>query len=452
LPETISLLFDGEGGLWQGTNGGLNYYDIENWYKTGKMDKVHYALQDYGKGLEFNGAAALVDEEGNLWFGTASKGLLKYNYSSTPTSMLDRAPLTFIRRIFANGKKVYDQKTAVEDFQGIHLGYDQNNIEIEYGAVNYKNPLRIFYRYKLSGFEEEWNTAIDKREAVYTNLNPGNYTFSVMSKSTTSEWGEQASMISINIAKPFWTTWWFIFLVFSTIGGLIFFYIKSYMHILEKRRLKELVDEQTADLQAALLEKEVLIKEIHHRVKNNMAVVSGLLDLQSWQLADGTAKSAIENSKLRIKTMSSIHEKLYQSDNFNNVNIQSFVKDLVSNISNSLKAQGKVIKVHQDIEVKQMDVNKAIPSGLLLNEMISNSFEHAFPDQNEGNVRVTFKENKTDYVLIVQDDGIGMPDGILERTRSSLGLTLIKSLTEQIYGTLSIKNENGSLIKITIPK
>jgi len=452
LPETISLLFDDEGGLWQGTNAGVNYYDVENWYESGEMDKVHFSLQEYGKGLEFNGAAAVTGPDGNIWFGTASKGLLQYESAIKPTLMHNKAPVTYIRRVFANGEKVYDQETSSTDFPQIELNHNKNNIEIEYGAVSYKDPHRIFYRYKLDGFEEKWNEGYDKREAVYTNLNPGNYTFSVMSKSTSSQWSESISAINIDIAKPFWSTWWFILLSMSMVGGSIFFLLQTYLNVVEKRKLKDLVDIKTAALQAALDEKEVLIKEIHHRVKNNMAVVSGLLELQSWQMKDGFAKAAIENSRLRIKTMSSIHEKLYRSTNFADVDIQEFVKDLVMNVSNSLKAFDKDITVKQYIEVDKMDVNKAIPSGLLLNELISNSFEHAFVKKEKGVVEVTFKEEEDHYLICVEDNGVGMPEGILEKTRSSLGLTLIQSLTEQIYGKISVTNGNGTSIKITFPK
>lgn len=452
LPETISLLFDEEGGLWQGTNGGLNYYDVEEWYKTGEMNKMHFALRDYGKGLEFNGAAAKTSNDGKLWFGTASRGLLQYQFELPPTSIHDRAPSTFIRRVFVNGQKVYDQNTAADDFEKIELEYHQNNIEIEFGAVNYKDPTRILYRYRLAGFEENWNSGYDKREAVYTNLNPGEYSFTVMSKSTTSEWGDMASAIKIDIAQPFWLTGWFIILSLLLIGGAIFFYVQMYIHIVEKRKLKELVDEQTAHLQSALSEKEVLIKEIHHRVKNNMAVVSGLLELQTWQMKEPAAKAALQNSKLRIKTMSTIHERLYQNENFANVDVQNFVEQLVENISLSLKPEQQNIFVKKDIRVQQLDVNKAVPCGLLLNELICNAFEHAFPNNRDGKIFVTFKENNDHYILEVNDNGIGIPEGILGKTRSSLGITLIESLVDQIYGDLMIANGEGTRIKITIPK
>lgn len=452
LPETISLLFDDNGGLWQGTNAGINYYDVEHWFESGEMDKVHYPLQAYGKGLEFNGAAAVVGTDGNLWFGTASRGLLQYNSEKIPTSIYDRAPTPHIRSVIVNGVQIYDQKDGFGSREKINLDYDQNNIEINFGAVNYKDPTRVLYRYKLDGFEKDWNVEFDKREATYTNLHPGNYSFSVMSKSVSSEWSSVTSTLNLQIGKPFWKTWWFIMMVFLGLSGLIWFYAKTYVSLVEKKRLRKLVDEKTVDLQSALEEKEVLIKEIHHRVKNNMAVVSGLLELQSWQMEEGLAKAAIENSRLRIKAMSNIHEKLYQSDNFADIDVQEFVADLVESIANSLKAYDKDIIVKQDIEVEKLDVNKAIPCGLLLNELISNAFEHAFPHRAKGEIEVVFKESGDQYLLQVKDDGIGLPDDILNQARSSLGLTLIESLTDQVYGELSIINKEGTTFRVFFPK
>ena len=452
LPETISLLFDDDGGLWQGTNAGINYYDVESWYENGQMDKVHFSLQDYGKGLEFNGAAAVIGPDENLWFGTAREGLLKYEPDVKPTQIRNRAPQTFIRRVIVNGEAVYNQETSTKEVSEINLDYNQNNIEIEYGAVSYKDPNRIFYRHRLAGFDEDWDTEFDKREAVYTNLNPGEYTFSVMSKSTSSDWSEMVSTITINIAKPFWSSWWFILLMISLIGGTAFFLLKTYINVREKKKLEGLVEIKTADLQSAVDEKEVLIKEIHHRVKNNMAVVSGLLELQSWQMKDGKAKAALENSRLRIKTMSSIHEKLYKSMNFADVDIQEFVEDLIKNVSGSLKAIDKEITVKHFVEIEKLNVNKAIPCGLVLNELISNAFEHAFPNVEEGEVEVIFKEKDGLYYLCVEDNGIGMPNGILTNTRPSLGLTLVQSLSEQIYGDLTVSEGKGAKIEITFPK
>ena len=453
LPETISLIFDNNGGLWQGTNGGLNYYDIEQWYESGEMKKVHFALRDYGKGLEFNGAAAISDHNGDLWFGTENKGLVHYKYEKSPLSIHEEYPPTFIRRVYVNGQKVYDLSTASDDFESLQLNYNENNIEIEYGAVNYKDPFRMFYRYKLNGFEENWNTGFDKREAVYTNLSSGSYSFQVMSKSTASDWGENASFINIEIAKPFWLNGWFILLCMITAGGLTFIYVQVYVNIIEKKKLKELVDEQTADLKAALSEKEVLIKEIHHRVKNNMAVISGLLELQSWKMPDGEAKLALENSKQRIRTMSSIHETLYQNKNLSKINFKSFAEDLVMKVSNSLKGRSKIITVDLDIEDGYINVNSAIPCGLILNEALSNSYKHAFKNKDRGNIKVSFKSlNDEEYALVVKDDGSGIPENMLKTESPTLGLTLINALVAQIKGTVEFKNSNGTTIRIVIPK
>ncbi|MEX0722130.1 MAG: two-component regulator propeller domain-containing protein [Balneolaceae bacterium] len=451
LSETMSLIIDESGGVWQGTNAGLNYYDAENWHATGSMKTMHFPLDDYGNGVEFNGNAAVIDNEGKLWFGTTGKGLFQYDKSLMSGPKATLPPHTFIRQIYANGEKVYDQELK-DSAENLSLGYHENNLEIDFGAVNYKDPHRIFYRFKLEGFDEGWITTFDQRRAFYTNLDPGQYTFSVMSKSSTSDWAETASAIKFEIEGPFWQTSWFLFFGAATLIGLIIAYIKIHLNFAEKKKLKLLVDEQTKDLTKALSEKEVLIKEIHHRVKNNMAVISGLLELQSWQLEDGDAKNALEDSKLRIKTMSSIHEKLYQNKDLTGVNFKEFAEDLVHNISNSLDEFSKKVKVSMDIDVEHLDVNTAIPCALMLNELISNAYEHAFKETEAGNLHISFKERGSIFEYKVSDDGVGIPEEILNSDRSSLGLTLIESLSAQLGAKLHISGEKGTTVTLQIPK
>lgn len=214
-----------------------------------------------------------------------------------------------------------------------------------------------------------------------------------------------------------------------------------------------MVEERTAELQKALDEKEVLMKEIHHRVKNNMAVVSGLLELQGYKIKDKEAKSAIENSKLRIQMMSSIHEKLYQNKTLTDIDFKGFAEDLIHRISGSLQGSDQKIHLHLDIRSGSLNVNTAIPCGLILNELISNCYEHAFKGMKEGNIWVSFRPYENNrYRMEVKDDGVGIPEDVLVKKRTSLGVTLIHSLTSQIKGDIEILNAEGTTVIIKLQK
>ncbi len=184
-----------------------------------------------------------------------------------------------------------------------------------------------------------------------------------------------------------------------------------------------------------------------------MAVVSGLLELQGWKIQNKEAKVALENSKLRIQTMSSIHEKLYQNDNLADIEFRKFAEDLVSKISGSLKGTDKDIEVHMDIAPIELNVNAAIPCGLILNEALCNSYEHGFTNKKKGNIHISFKEHNEDYFeLVVTDDGEGIQEEILEGERSSMGITLIYSLAEQVNGKALIYNDSGTTVEVMIGK
>ncbi|WP_142454925.1 two-component regulator propeller domain-containing protein [Gracilimonas mengyeensis] len=449
LQEPQFMQFDNEGNLWLGTSGGLHFFSenmLDEQQESEELNGVFMPLQDYGKGMEMNYLASLQDHAGNMWFGSYTNGLIKYEAGFIPK--LRNAPDVFIKELIVEGES--NRKNILEK---VRLQHDQNHLTIKFGAFNYEYPGRVYYEYRLKGFDEDWQIEYGKNEVNYTNLPPGDYEFELRAKSIDSDWGNRASLAAFQIAKPYWETSWFylfmIFLLVLLIAGVI----KIMLVYFEKRKLSLVVDERTSQLMKTLGEKDVLIKEIHHRVKNNLAVVSGLLDLQSWQIQDKQAKAAIQNSKLRIQTMSAIHEKLYRSDDLTNIEFRKFAVELIEQISKSLTSGNRDIEVNIDIDQVELDIHTAIPCGLILNEAVSNSFEHAFQQKKSGEVNISFKNaDKNQFELIVQDNGDGIPEHIIQGERNSLGVTLIQSLAEQVGGKAEIINRNGTTIKVNMPK
>lgn len=454
LKETIFLQFDEHGGLWQGTNGGINYFNVETWMTTGVMDRIHFSLQEYGKGVEMNGDASLLDNDGTLWFGSARKGLISFSFPKGVKEIVkDAAPSTFIRSIESNGELLFDQSDKeLNESRQLSLDFDDNNIEIGFGAVNYKDPYRVFYRYKLQGFDEDWHTGFGINEATYTSLPAGDYEFQVFSKSVKSDWGAVPATFGISIEKPFWLSTIFFVFIISLIVAAIVLYINIRLNAMERRDLKELVDEQTKDIQEALDEKEVLIKEIHHRVKNNLAVVSGLLELQSWKMSDGLAKKALQESKMRVLTMSKVHENLYQNKDLAKVNLKRFFGDLLKSVSVTMKQTNHNIEVVQYVEDVLIDVNLGIPLGLITNELISNCYKHAFNKSKKGVITVTFEEAEDSYKLTIHDNGVGNLIDLLTEKKDSLGMSLVKSLVAQIKADITYSGEDGSEYVLVTPK
>ena len=166
----------------------------------------------------------------------------------------------------------------------------------------------------------------------------------------------------------------------------------------------------------------------------------------------GAAKMAIQESKMRVIAMSKIHENLYQNHDLAHVDFKVFIAELIKSVQATMGAVDKNIEVVQYMDTVLLDVNIGIPLGLITNELISNSYKHAFGNKSEGSISVQFKEMDQMYELVVSDDGVGAPEDILGRSSKSLGITLIKSLTSQLNGNIKYTNSVGSTFTLIVPK
>ena len=192
-------------------------------------------------------------------------------------------------------------------------------------------------------------------------------------------------------------------------------------------------------LQESIQEKEVLLKEIHHRVKNNLQVISSLLNLQSMYIKDKEAFDVFKESQDRVKSMAMIHEKLYQSGNFAEIDFSQYIKNLTSSIYSSYGMDTKLIKLKISAENIFLDINNAIPCGLIINELVTNAIKHAFPSGRSGEINIKFSRIDNKYILSVQDNGIGLPDSFIIEKTESLGMQLIYSLVSQLEGEFEVK-------------
>ena len=212
--------------------------------------------------------------------------------------------------------------------------------------------------------------------------------------------------------------------------------------ITERRRAEQ-------QIEASLKEKEVLLKEIHHRVKNNMQVISSLLNLQAGQTRDSHVRDMLKESQNRVKSMALIHERLYQSKDLAQIDFGDYVRSLTAHVFRSYNVEG--IQLNVRVENIYLSVDTAIPCGLIINELVSNSLKHAFPRGRKGEIRVELKPNvkAQGYELTVSDSGVGFPEGLDFRTTESLGLQLVNTLTSQLEGTLALKKNGGTRFVVT---
>lgn len=203
------------------------------------------------------------------------------------------------------------------------------------------------------------------------------------------------------------------------------------------------------EIARSLREKEALLKEIHHRVKNNLQIVSSLLNLQLDYIQDAQALAIFKESQARVRSMALIHEKLYRSADLAHVDLGEYVRSLAASLFRSYAADPGAIALNIDVEGVFLSVNAAVPCGLIINELLTNSLKHAFPPGRQGEIRVWARAEGSRYTLLVSDTGTGFPPGLDLRATESLGLQLVTSLVEQLDGTIEMDTSRGTAFKIT---
>ncbi len=255
----------------------------------------------------------------------------------------------------------------------------------------------------------------------------------------------------------------------------VFSFIVSYSFILSKRfsrafslierhekalqdvnvELETKVRERTASLEQSLRDKDILLKEIHHRVKNNMQVVVSLLNLQCDELRDEAASQAMSECKSRIKSMMLVHEKLYQSDNVVRIDCEDYIEHIVSDIYSTFGVDRRKIGFDVEAPVRTLNLDTAVPCGLIINELVSNSLKHAFHKKEQGGkITVQFAQRgPEEYELSVADNGVGLPLDVHLRIQSSLGMRLVYSLVQnQLHGDLRVMRDQGTRYTIRFRK
>jgi len=469
LPNNIiyGILQDDREYLWISSNKGLSKFDQKK--STFKNYHAHDGLQSN----EFNAGAYHKGRNGELFFG----GINGLNVFS-PDSLRDdpnvpnvvitdflifNKPVSIGEEI--NGRVIL--KKSITETEEIHLSYRENVITIEFSGLFSVAPKRNEYAYMMVGMEKQWNYVGGRRFATYTNLPPGNLTFRVKASNKDGIWNEKATNLSIIISPPLWKTLWFKLLLVVSLASIIVFThkLRTYQirrrseeleniienmnrEIAERKKAEKAQEESEEKIRDSLKEKDVLLKEIHHRVKNNLQVIASMFYLESqYTNEDKIAKKLIECQD-RVKSFALVHEQLYKSENLASIDFTTYAQKLINNLMESYMNMMESIEVMIESDDLSMSVDKAIPCGLIINELVSNSFKHAFPDGRRGWIRIKVLKSEEIYVLSVKDNGIGIPDEVNIFEIDSMGMNIIRALTRQIHGEISLSKINGTEVTI----
>jgi two-component sensor histidine kinase len=210
--------------------------------------------------------------------------------------------------------------------------------------------------------------------------------------------------------------------------------------------------EAERQLKSSLREKVLLLQEVHHRVKNNLQIICGLLNMQSAAIDDPRLVSALEESQKRILSMAMIHEMLYASSNLNDIDFAEYTRLLSAEVSHSYGVDPARIRLTFELEPVYLKIDPAIPCGLILNELLSNAFKHAFPNSGSGEVRVSLRTQDSCIRLAIEDTGVGLPESRAGIEVKTLGLRIVNILTRQLDGCMEITSNCGAQFVLRFPQ
>lgn len=440
------ILQDPDGCLWFGTDNGVVLWD-------GKKVRTFSKTEGLA-GREVNRSAGIVDGAGRVWIGTNS-GASSYRKEFDLGPDIIPPPLVSVTGLDVNGSPVDFSREIV-------LGYRENNLVFHFLGTSFLDENAVRFQSRLDGFDQDWSgeySAVDRR-IRYTNLRPGTYVFNLRARNALGTSSETVSSPVIRIRNPFWQQWWFIAAALLVGGGLILSLGLAITQHRQRERLEALVSDRTAQIQAALNEKEVLFKEVHHRVKNNLQIISSLLFLQSRKIKDPAVHGLFQVSIGRIRAMALVHESLYRSDRLTSIGMEDYLRQLVDHLGKTYALRKDRIRVEVRAPGISLALETAITYGLIVNELISNALKHAFPGGRGGIIRVLLSKPaqtpgdsaKRRIFLTVQDDGIGIPPEMEGGKADSLGLRLVQNLVTQLDGTIEIRRVGGTIFRISFPE
>ncbi len=420
---------------------------------------------------------AMLAQNGKLWFCSEKKGLWEIDPVSYQLKRQIFLPPSGTNRTLPNwGKQLYSGPNgsiyigSVEGLYRYEPGKDvsekqpvpvyvtnssfqedlwgRNELNLQFVALSFKNVFSLRYKTRLKGFDADWSEETSDPTIRYTNLpaffSGKTYSFEVMAKDYRGQWYKMGTPFTVRVRPPIYFRWWafFLYAALASLG------IRTYVRFrlreqAQRQKLQEaeIIKEQRDQIAKKNAQNELLLKEIHHRVKNNLEVVSSLLDLQSEQVEDPLARSVMLASQSRVQSMGIIHRKLYQGENLADIEMKDYFLHLKDNLLETYQVADQ-IRIECDMAPLELDIDTAIPIGLIVNELLTNAIKYAFPEGKKGVIRVGMKKTQEGHLsLIVEDNGIGK--GTVAPGKRGFGSKLVQLLTRQLNGQMEEKEEEG---------
>lgn len=447
-----SVESDRTGNIWVSTNFGISVLDQR--HQTFK----NYTEDDGLQHNEFNGKAGYTDSLGYLYFG----GMNGFNIFHPDSVYVNRqVGKTLIEDVQLFGMSL-EKNIAYTDT--LVFSHNENVITFDFVSLNYLWAKKNRYQFMLDGFDKTWRPITRNRSTTYTNLDPGTYTFKVKGSNNELIWGD-TDTITVIIRSPWYASLWFRLIVALLLAMAITgtFVYKNYQQKVTNLRLSTMVSERTeelrqansalnASLETTRQQKEnigFLMQELNHRVKNNLQLITSLIDIQSFEIEDTDIQDKLRILQSRVFTVSKIHDILNQKDAGNNVRIDRFITELAKDL---IVFSGLSIDLEVNVEPIYFPINKLTHLGLILNELITNSIKHAFEEhQLAKRIQISLHEENGRLKFIYRDNGKGF-DTTVPNSGAKKGVDLVKNLARELKGDIELRNEAGAMFICDLPK
>lgn len=447
LPSDIlyRIESDDDKNLWISTDNGLLKFNPQNF-------RAHtFTSTDGVSHNEFNRASSFKAKDGRLFFGGLDGINAFYPKRFTGDSSQFNIPLRLIsfNQFIGSSDRLVDKTSDLIQQNTITLNPGDKFFTLEFQLLDFEESSHR-YAYLIEGVDKEWNY-INENSIRISGLPYGNFKLHIKGQNFKGAWSKNELTIPVNVVTPFYKTWFFYFIILFFLILLIYGFMYFRTRTLEKAnaRLEEIVGKRTLQLQDSLNQKDVLLKEIHHRVKNNLQIISSMLELQAANAEDDLLKQALIEGQTRVRSIALIHHRLYENENLGEIEFSGFLKDLYNQVAAIFQKNGQNAEVFYNVPGTNFDIDTIVPLGLLVNELFTNSFKYAFNDTAPGKIWMHLVATEKKYLIFTyKDSGPGLPDNFDIQKASSLGLRLIYRLGKQLGGSvLYDKKENTFTIK-----
>jgi len=429
--------------LWISTDNGLAKFNMTNFkVKT-------YTTDNRISHNEFNRTSSFKAKDGMLLFG----GLDGVNAFYPKDFVGDTTDVTLPLRIISYSKFSGDENKIIEltdnllTQKKIDLEPGDRFFNLEFQLLDFQEG-KLNYAYKVEGYDKDWNY-ISENSIRMSGLPYGDFQLHIKGQMHNGQWSNNELVIPVHIKAPIYKHTWFAFLaILSMIASFIWlFRWRTNRLVARKNALERTVALRTDQLKNSLAEKEVLLKEIHHRVKNNLQIIVSLLDMQQEKNRSAELQQSFLQAKANVRSISLIHENLYRHENLAGVELRNFIQELFEEVNTMFNTNGKDVSFNNQCAEIFLDIDTAVPFGLIVNELFTNSYKYAFPSVENLNINIQLgKNNDQHFEMIYHDNGHGLSMNF--ETAKTMGLTLIKDLSRQIGGRMKYSFDQGSVFKL----